>query len=247
MRGACSIWPLLVISIVLCGCQGAGVSRSPDSKAELKGVVKNLARASNGAFRYHGKMIVTAPSRYRGREIGLFLIAHESDARKYIGKTIGARMTGEQLLQAVEPAADPFSLASPEPQASLELAGETFVPIYYLRYETRVAVQGVVRSYRPEVDKDALFFIFDVGYSGDWASVEVLEPKKYRGLILHVLVYDGLRNEVLRREQWKRIGTQVDFKVLEAALAWEPWGFVPVEQLAEVSFHTEAVPATLER
>jgi hypothetical protein len=82
--------------------------------------------------------------------------------------------------------------------------------------------------------------MFDVGYSGDWASVEIVEPAKYRGLILHVLIDDG----TIRPPQWKQIGAKVGFTLSESVLAWEPWGFVPIDQLGKVEIESELTSTT---
>jgi hypothetical protein len=234
------VWLILITTIGLFGCQATSISGTKDSTTDVKGTVTKLIRAENGSFRYYGKVLLKSPSRYHTKEVGLFIISHERDAREFIGKTISARFGDGDLTKAIEPAPDPFSVASPEPQLSLELSGETFSPIDYSRYVTPVTVHGIVHDYQSENNKDALYFMFDVGYSGDWASVEVVEPAKYRGLILHVLVSD----RTIWSTRWKQIGAKVGFTVAESVLAWEPWGFVPIDQLDKVNIESESTPTT---
>jgi len=235
------VWLILITTIGLFGCHATSVSAVKDSKTEVKGRVMKLNRAENGSFRYYGSVRLMAPNRYHNKEVGLFIIAHERDAREFIGKTISASLDDADLISAVEPPPDPFIVSSPEPKLALELAGDAFSPIDYSRYVEPVTVRGVVHDYQPEKNKDALYFMFDVGYSGDWASIEVVEPVKYRGLILHVLISDG----TIRSKQWKQLGAKIGFTISESVLAWEPWGFVPIDQLDKVKIESEPTSTAL--
>ena len=237
-------WLILVTTIGLFGCHATSLTGAKDSKTDVKGTVTKLNRAEDGSFRYYGQVRLQAPSRYRNKEVGLFIISHARDAREFIGKTISASFSDEDLTRAIEPSQYPFSVSSPEPQLSLELVGETFCPIDCSRYVQPVPVRGFVRAYQLEKDKDGMYFMFDVAYSGDWASIEVVEPVKYRGLIIHVIVYESRRVGAPRRTGWSRIGTKVGFTVSESVLAWEPWGFVPIDQLDKVKIESESTPTT---
>jgi hypothetical protein len=233
-------WIILITTIGLFGCHATSISGAKDSNTDVKGTVTKLIRAENGSFRYYGRVRLMEPAKYHAKEIGLFIISHERDAREFTGRAISASLDAADLTRAVEPPPDPFVVSSPEPQLSLELAGKTFIPIDYARYVAPVTVRGIVHEYEPEKNKDALYFMFDVGYSGDWALVEVVEPIKYRGLILHVLVSD----RSIWSSRWKQVGTEVSFAVSESVLAWEPWGFVPIDQLDKVKIEPESTPIT---
>jgi len=194
----------------------------------VTGTVVNLARAPNGSFRYYGEFLMQSPARYRGKKVALFVISHEQDVSTRVGKDITFSCTDDDLTRSVEPAPDPFSIGQPEPHVSLEYTDEGFHTIDYLNYEKPVPITGVIRSYERDKGEGAIYFQFDVGYGGDMASVEITAPAKYKGLIIHILVTDQTRS-------WQKIGGKVSFSVSESTLAWEPWGFTPLDQLAALS------------
>lgn len=238
-----SICLMLTVAIGFPGCNTS--KRLPDqaTKTTVSGTIDTLTQSQNGSFRYYGKIRLREPERYRGKDVELFVISHEKDVREYVGKTISASFETDDLTRSIEPHPDPFSLSKPEPQLSLELTNAAFFPIDYLKYETPVTVRGLVKNYQPEKNKDNLYFQFDMGFSGDMASVEISEPAKYRGLVIHVLVYEDLRTRSARRSQWSRVGSKVGFTVPESTLAWEPWGFTPVESLGDVTFKADSTAA----
>ncbi len=226
------VWLILTSVIGLCGCRTGTGATDQAKHTAVSGTVANLTRATNGSFRFYGEFILRAPSRYHGKRVGLFIISHERDVREYVGKAISFTSEDDDLTRSVEPAPDPFSVSQPGPQLSLEFENGTFHPIDYSSYENPVSTRGVVRGYARDKDNGGLYFQFDMGYSGDMASVEITDPAKYRGLIIHVLVDDEEGGRSGRRDKWSRIGTSVAFSVSESVLAWEPWGFTPVGQLA---------------
>jgi hypothetical protein len=116
---------------------------------DVKGTVTKLTRAENGSFRYYGSVRLMAPAKYHNKEVGLFIISHEHDAREFIGKTISLRYGDGDLTKALEPAPDLFLVSDPEPQMSLEFAGKAFSPIDYSRYVEPVSVHGIVHDYQP--------------------------------------------------------------------------------------------------
>ncbi len=190
----------------------------------VTGTVVNLTRASNGSFRYYGQLLMQSPARYRGKQVELFAISHNYDLSTLVGKGISFTCGDDDLTRSVEPAPDPFSVAQAEPHVSLEYTDEGFHTIDYLSYDKPVSVTGVIRSYTPEKSDGTIYFQFDVGYSGDMASLEIATPAKYKGLIIHVLVTDRARS-------WQKVGAKVSFSVSESTLAWEPWGFTPTDWL----------------
>jgi|NGEPerStandDraft_6_1074524.scaffolds.fasta_scaffold19377_2 hypothetical protein len=228
-------WLILTFLVGLCGCRTGTGTTDQAKRTAVSGTVANLTKATNGSFRYYGEFILQAPSRYHGKRVGLFIISHERDVREYVGKTISFPLEDDDLTRSVEPAPDPFSVSQPEPQLSLEFDNGVFHALDYLSYEKPVSIRGLVRGYARDKDNGGLYFQFDMGYSGDMASVEITDPAKYRGLIIHVLVDDEVGGRSGRRDKWSRIGATVTFSVSESILAWESWGFTPVGQLATLT------------
>jgi len=204
------------------------------------GTVTELVRAPNGSFRYYGKIKLSAPNRYRGREIGLFVISHEHDVRDFIGKSISASFENDELTRSVEPHPDPFSFSQPEPQLPLEYQHGDFAPIDYVSYTKAISAHGVIRDLKPKDKNEGIYFIFDMGYEGDMVSVEIMEPAKYKGTVIHVLVFNSNRIGHERSTQWREIGEEVAFNVPESTLAWEPWGFLPYDEMDSVTFTSNA-------
>jgi hypothetical protein len=229
------IWIAATFLVGLSGCRTGPVTTDQGDTTAVNGTVVKLTRATNGSFRYYGEFRIQSPARYRGKKVSLFIISHEEDACRYVGKDITFMCNDYDLTCSVEPISDPFSISQAEPHVSVEYADNAFRPIDYMSYEKPIYISGVVRSFDNDKGDGGIYFQFDVGFSGDMASVEVTTPAKYQGLIIHVLVNDQPRVKSVSRSSWKTIGTRVSFSVPESTLAWEPRGFTPSEQLQSVS------------
>lgn len=224
-------WVIMIFLVAPCGCRTRPAAKLHDPLTLVAGTVVSLKRSSNAEFRHYGEFLLQSPSRYRGKKVGLFVISHTHDLSPLVGKDITFTCGEAELTRCVEPLADPFSIGQPEPLVSLEFTDEGFTTIDYVSYEKPAAVTGVIRSVEPDEGKGALYFQFDVGYMGDMASVEIMTPAKYKGLVLHVLATDRAPTGTANKASWARVGTKVSFEISESILAWEPWGFTPADWL----------------
>jgi len=224
-------WFVLGVSFLL-GAHAETKHSLVDETQQVTGVVTTLTQAENGKFRYVGRFLVDAPDEYTGKEVELFVLAHDKDPRAWVGKNITFEMSKMGFEMSMEPLS---GYGRPQaPHLSLELFDEGFRVLDAQHYERPIAARGIIRSYT--VDKgDKMYLQWDVGFTGDMVEVEINDPAKYRGVIVHVLVdEDEIHGNTHNRRDWNHVGSHVSFTAPESSLAFEPWGFTPVVDLHDV-------------
>jgi hypothetical protein len=194
-------------------------------------VILEMARDPQAPFRYRGRVRLQQPPAFRGREVDGFLLSHERDLSNLSGQTINVATHTRILDQQLEPLG-PFSIDGDPTLAADDHKG-SFRHFDETRFSELIPLTGRIVAYAPDPDTKVGYFMFDILFSGDVATVQIESPKLYRGTKLRVLVE---HNDDGARMSWQQVGAQVAFSTIEATVAWEPWGFTRAAELKAVTF-----------
>jgi hypothetical protein len=209
------------------GC--ASVRPSDDTRpASVRAQILNLGRSDTSPFRFYGEVRILAPEKYRDKVVPCFFLSHERDLTDLVEQTVTIHTTRSRLYYDLE-FVDPFSVGD-EPHLSAEFRQGQFQDFDTGRYIKSTAVSAHVVRYDPAGQDGPMFFVFDVLYSGALATITVDSPQSYRGTQLRVLLEEPKGESGL----WSHVGAQLEFKVPENVLAWEPWGFSFVRDLGDL-------------
>jgi hypothetical protein len=202
-----------------------------DEPILAKMLIIEMARDPQAPFRYRGRVLLQQPPTYRGREVDGFLLSHERDLSALTGQTINLATHTRILDQQLEPLG-PFSIDGDPTLAADDHKGR-FRHFDEARFSQPIPLTGRIVAYTPDPDTKVGYFMFDILFSGDIATVQIESPQLYRGTKLRVLVE---HNDDRARASWQRVGAEVAFTTIEATVAWEPWGFTRAAELKAVTF-----------
>ena len=195
-----------------------------------------MARDPQAPFRYRGRVRLQQPAAYQGKEVDGFLLSHERDLTALTGQSITIATHTGSLAQQLEPMG-PFSINNHATLAADDHDGK-FQPFDEARFAKEIRLSGRIQSFEADPENKVGYFMFDILFSGDVATVEIDSPALYRGTKLRVLVERDAGNA---SKAWAQVGGEVTFSTAEATVAWEPWGFTRASELKEVSFPLMAV------
>jgi hypothetical protein len=193
--------------------------------------VISMARNPDAPFRYWGRVRLHEPPRYRGKEVDGLLLSHKRDLTTLAGTTIQVATYSGVLDQQLEPMG-PFSLNNLPAFAAEDREGR-FRQYEEGRSSPSLALSGRIVAYEADPENKSGYFIFDIPFFGDMATVLIESPDRYRGTKLSVLVEDSDRG---LRAAWNKLGAEVKFSTTETTVDWEPWGFTRAAELKDVTF-----------
>jgi hypothetical protein len=193
--------------------------------------ILELAQDPQAPFRYRGRVRFQQPPAYRGREVDGFLLSHDRDLTTLTGQTITVPTHTRSLDQQLEPVG-PFSIDGDPTLAADDHKG-SFRHFDEARFSQPIAMTGRIVAFAADPHNQVGYFMFDILFSGDLATVEIESPELYRGTKLRVLVEN---NDPIDRSSWQQVGGKVTFSTAEATVAWEPWGFTRAAELKAVTF-----------
>ena len=194
-----------------------------------------MHRDSLAPFRYRGRVRLQEPPGFEGREVDGLLLSHERDLTGLTGQTIEVATHLNLLERQLEPMG-PFSINGESTFAADDYDGR-FRQFDEKRLNKALALTGRIVAFAADPENRVGYFMFDILFSGDLATVVIETPARYRGTTLRVLVEHGREK---RSERWREVGAAVTFLTAEATVAWEPWGFTRAAELKEVKFHAVA-------
>lgn len=193
--------------------------------------VITMVRDPLAPFRYRGRVRLQQPAAFEGREVDGLLLSHERDLTELSGQTIEVATHSKLLERQLEPMG-PFSINGHSTLAADDHGGR-FRQFDEKRLIERLTLTGRIVAFAADPENRIGYFMFDILFSGDLATVVIETPARYRGTTLRVLVEHGREK---RSEQWGEVGATVTFSTAETTVAWEPWGFTRAAELKDVMF-----------
>jgi len=221
--------------VFLFGCHHRQQSFSwnrPDVPIVAQAEILSLQRSPIAPARFFGKARLRQPTRYRGLEVECIFLSPESDLSKFAGQTVEVATHLQALEMQLKPELDLFG-GDNTPMLKAEFRDGHFAEIDSTHYESPIRVRGRIEAYSPDPEHKSLYMIFDMGSSGDLATLVVETPARYRGTKLSFLNEDNSSNV---SSLWSLVGNEVEFSTSEWTLAWEPWGFTRIAELKDVVF-----------
>lgn len=203
----------------------------PGTPVVAKAEVIAMKQNPQAPFRYLGRVRLQSPEQYAGKEVDGYLLSHDRDLGSLAGSTIEIATHSGILEQQLEPLG-PFSISKGSTLAARDRAGR-FELFEASQYSAPVSLSGSIITFAADPENRSGYFIFEMLFSGDVATVLIESPAQYRGAQMRILVEEGGSTS---RESWSELGAQVRFSTTEAAVAWEPWGFTRAAELSEVRF-----------
>jgi hypothetical protein len=193
--------------------------------------VLTLAADPQAPFRYRGRVRLKQPAAYRDREMDALLLSHERNLISLTGQLVKVETHTKILDQQVTPLG-PFSIDGNSTLAADDHDGR-FRQFDETRFSQAVSLSGWIVDFDADPERTKGYFMFDILFSGDLATVVIESPELYRGTELRVLVE---HNDDSASGSWKQVGAAVTFSTSEATVAWEPWGFTRAAELKDVTF-----------
>lgn len=193
--------------------------------------VISMGRDPQAPFRYRGRVRLQQPAAFRGKEVDGYLLSHQRDLTALAGQTIEIAMHDGILAQQLEPMGA-FSIDGHSTFAAEDRDGR-IQQFDHARFSKELPLTGRIVAYAADPENKIGYFMFDILFSGDVATVQIESPKQYRGTKLRVLVE---QNAGPARSSWRQVDALVRFSTAESTVAWEPWGFTRAAELKDVTF-----------
>jgi hypothetical protein len=190
-----------------------------------------LAADPQAPFRYRGRVRLKQPPAYRDREVDALLLSHQRNLIGLTGQSVEVETHTKILDQQLEPLG-PFSIEGHSTFAADDHNGR-FRQFDETRFSQPVSLSGWIVDFDADPERRNGYFMFDILFAGDIATVVIESPEFYRGAELRILVE---HEEDAANAPWKQVGAAVTFSTSEATVLWEPWGFTRAADLKDVTF-----------